>query len=231
MEIRVDGHATQTWLEQIFRDQLPFATSLAVNRTATVVRDAIRAHLQDAFTIRRPWVVQGIQVTHISDKHDNPISATVSIDPQRAFLAKFEAGGTKSGSLEIPIAIPSAALRPSFTDIPPLALYPKNLRLLARHDVTGTLAATRRITKRGVVQIQGKQRTFVLDQTMFGVSVAGVYQRVGPGPHDIRLLWSYKQRIPIPARLQFSATALAAVEANWGKLYEAAFQQAVRTAR
>ncbi len=231
MEIRVDGRATQGWLERLFRDQIPFATSLAINRQATAVRDAIRVHLQEAFTIRRPWVVQGVQVTHVSDKHDVPIYATVAIDPQRAFLAKFEAGGAKAGSPELPIAIPSAALRPSSTDVPPLALYPKNLRLMPRRDVTGILAATRHITRRGVEQLQGKQRTFVLDQTMFGVSVAGVYQRIGPGPHDIRLLWTYKQRIPIPARLRFSATALETMQQTWPAIYEAAFQQAVRTAR
>jgi len=115
--------------------------------------------------------------------------------------------------------------------VPPLAFYPKNLRLLPRRDVVGVLPAHHRITKRGVDQLQGKDRTFVLDQTMFGVRVAGVYQRVGPGPHDIRLLWTYKDRIPIPARLQFEATAVATVQATWPREYEAAFLQAVRTAR
>ncbi len=231
MEIRVQSRAAETWLERLFADQLPFATSLALNRTAKAAQDALRAHLQQHFTIRRPWVLQGIVIPRFSDKHDQPMRVSVQLDPARAFLAKFEAGGLKSGSPELPIAIPSTALRPAFTDVPPLALYPKNLRLLPRRDVTGILAAHTHISRRGVVQVQGKQRTFILDQTMFGVSVAGVYQRIGPGPHDIRLLWTYKDRIRIPARLHFGDVVAATVQSTWPSAYAAAFQQAVRTAR
>jgi hypothetical protein len=230
-EIRVDGRATMSALENLFRDQLPFATSLALNRTAKIVQEALRAHLAEVFTIRRPWVLQGITIPRFSDKHDSPMMVSVELDPKRAFLAKFEAGGVKQGSPILPIAIPSTALRPSFSDMPPLAFYPKNLRLSPRRDVVGVLPALKHTTRRGVVQTQGKDRTFVLDQTMFGIRVAGVYQRIGPGRHDIRLLWTYKDRIPIPARLQFEATAVATVQAVWPEQYEAAFQQAVRTAR
>ncbi len=231
MDIRVDGRAAQTWIERLFADQLPFATSLALNRTAKAVQQAIRAHLAEAFTIRRPWVLQGITIPRFSDKRDVPMTVSVAIDPQRAFLAKFEAGGLKRGSATLPIAIPTTALRASFSAVPPLAFYPKNLRLVARRGATEILPAQSHVTRRGVTQIQGKQRTFVLDQTMFGVAVAGVYQRIGPGPHDIRLLWSFKQQIPIPARLRFEATALATVEATWPRAYQAAWEQAVRTAR
>jgi hypothetical protein len=231
MEIRVDGRATESWLERLFADQLPYATSVALNHTAKAVQAAIRASIERHFTIRRPWVLQGITIPRFSDKRDQPMVVTVQLDPQRAFLGKFEAGGAKAGSPELPIAIPSTALRPSFAGSVPLAFYPKNLRLAARRGVTGFLPALRHRTSGGVEQLQGKERTFVLDQTMFGVAVAGIYQRVGPGPHDIRLLWTYKAHIPIPARLRYYATALETVQGTWSDAYAAAFTQAVRTAR
>jgi hypothetical protein len=230
--IRVDGQPTQNWIEQAFRDQLPFATSLAVNQTAKAVQQAIRAHIAAAFTIRRPWVLQGVVIPRFSDKRDNPIQATVAIDPARRFLRKFEAGGTKVGSATEPIAIPGRAIRPAFPDLPALDLYPKNLRLVSRHGVTGILPAKSHVTRRGVTQIQGKQRTFVLDgATMYGVRVSGIYQRFGPGRHDFRLLWTYKRQIPIPARLLFEATAAATVQQVWPELFRAAYDRAIRTAR
>ncbi len=231
MEIRVDGRATISALENLFRDQLPFATSLALNRTAKAVRAAIQESLERNFTIRRPWVLQGIVIPRFSDKHDSPMMVSIELDPSRAFLAKFEEGGVRAGTPELPIAIPSTWLRPAFADLVPRSMYPKALRLMARRDVTGILPAHRHVTKRGVTQLQGKDRTFVLDQTMFGVRVAGVYQRTGPGKHDVRLLWSFKDRIPVAARLRFHATALEAVQATWAQNYEAAFLLAVRTAR
>lgn len=231
MEIRVDARATLNAFENMFRDQLPFATSLALNRTAKVVQEALRAHLSEAFMIRRSWVLQGITIPKFSDKHDSPMMVRIELDPSRAFLAKFEAGGVKRGSPVMPIAIPSTALRPNFGYVPPLALYPKNLRLDTRRGITGRLGKHEHITARGVTQLKGKDRTFVLDQTMFGVAVSGVYQRFGPGKHDVRLLWSYKEHIPIPARLHFVATALATVQDQWPQQYEAAFLQAVRTAK
>lgn len=231
MEIRVDGRDAQSWFGSMFREQLPFAQSLAMNRTGKAVQDAIRLGIGTRFTVRRAWVLDGIQITHFSDKHDSPMRVTIELDPARGFLAKFEAGGVKSGSAAVPIAIPSTALRPNLAYVPPLQLYPKNLRLIPRRGVTGIVPAKHHLTARGVDQIKGKERTFVLDQTMFGVRVTGVYQRTGPGPHDIRLLWTYKDRIPIPARLRFEATALDTVMTAWPSIYAEAFRQAVRTAK
>lgn len=228
----VDPKPASQWLAGLFREQIPFATSLALNQTAKDVQAAERAHLTDAFTIRRPWVTQGVTIPKFSDKHDAVMSVTVQVDPTRSFLGKFEAGGAKYGSPDEPIAIPSVNVRPALVDLPPLSLYPKNLRLQPRHGVTGILAAQRHVTKRGVVQLQGKQRTFVLDAaTMFGVRVSGVYQRTGPGKHDIRLLWTYKPRIPIPARLAFVPTAERTIIESWGPRFEAAFRRAVATAK
>jgi len=228
---RVDPTPANQWLAGLFRNQLPFATSVAVNQVAKDAQDAIRQRLKSRFIIRKDWVTQGITIPRFSDKADSPISVTVQIDPQRAFLAKFEEGGTKVGSDAQPIAIPAQSIRPAVVDLPPLALYPKNLGLVARHDVTGVKQPKGRITKHDVLQLQGKRRTFVLTTDMFGVQVPGVYQRTGPGKHDFQLLWSYKPQIPIPQRLEFVKTAAATVAQQWGVRFNAAFDRAVRTAK
>jgi hypothetical protein len=230
-QVQVDAGQTIRWLDDGMR-QLPFATSLAVNTTAKDVQSAIRAEMQASFTIRRPWVLEGVKIPKFSDKSEATPTAIVAIDPSRGFLVKFEPGGVKSASdPNVPIAIPSVNIRPSFAASVPGALYPRALGLVPSRTVAGMRAATGRVTRRGVLQLQGKQRTFVLTGQMFGVQVPGVYQRTGPGPHDFRLLWSYKPSIPIPALLKFQATAQQTVLERWATNFSTAMDRALATAR
>lgn len=230
-EVWVDAGQAIRWLDDGLR-QLPYATSVAVNRTAKDVQQAMRARMVQSFMIRKPWVLQGVTIPKFSDKSEEVPTAIVAIDPTRGFLTKFEPGGMKTATdPNYPIAVPTAAIRPSKSALVPLGLYPKNLRLAPRRGVVGTLAPTGRVTKRGVVQLQGKQRTFVLTTAMYGVQVPGVYQRYGPGPHDFRLIWSYKQSIPIPKLLGFQETGQRTVVERWATNFAEALDQALATAR
>lgn len=231
LTVRVDaGQAINFFAEA--RRQLPFATSVAVNLTAKDVQEAVRAGLRARFIIRRDWVVQGITIPKVSDKGEPAPTAVVAVDASRGFLDKFEAGGQKIAlNPARPIAIPSLAIRPARTDLPPRSLYPSALGLVPVHGVTGIRPARQHITARGVVQFKGKRRTFVLNETMYGVQVPGVFQRFGPGKHDFRLLWAYKQRIPIPALLQFQDTALKTITARWATNFSNALERALATAR
>lgn len=231
LTITVDTKALQTWANQQLASQAPFAISLALNRTAKSVQDTERAGLAQHFTIRKPWVPQGVMIPRFSDKRDVPMQVEIVVDKSRQFLWKFEEGGTKTGTPNTPIAIPSRAIRPGFTALPPLDLYPKNLRLLARRTADGVLPPKIHWTAHGVAQRKGKQRTFVLEADWMGVRVPGVYQRTGPGKHDFRLLWTYRARIPIPAALHFYEIAQETVKAAWPVHFAAAWQYAVRTAR
>jgi hypothetical protein len=229
MEIRIDAANTQNWIRGLFRDQLPFATSKAINDTASDVQKAIRAGLQERFTIRRPWVTQGITLRR-GTKTD--LTATVAVDPTRRFLNKFEQGGTKTGTAGQPVAVSTIIQRGSPT-LPARYLYPKNLGLQMRRGVTGNLLAHHG-GKRGVQlksQLQGAHRTFVLTRNMFGVNVPGIYQRFGPGRHDFRLLWVYKDSVPIPASLRFASTARETVNAVWAQRFNEAWAYAIRTAK
>jgi len=71
----------------------------------------------------------------------------------------------------------------------------------------------------------------VLTHQMFGVQVAGVYQRTGPGKHDFHLVWTYKAKIPIPKRPFFYEVGIKTVRARWGPNFTAAWEHALRTAR
>jgi hypothetical protein len=231
---RVDTSEAEAFLDGLYKDQIPFAASLALNRTAKDVQDAERGELAANLILRQPqFILQSVRIPKFSNKNDSPMEVTVEIGEKAGFLRKFQAPGVKQAlDPAMPIAIPSTNIRPSISDLVPLGLYPKNLRLVPRKGVTGILAPNRHITSRGVIQLKGKQRTFVLDPAEHrGVKVWGVYQRFGPGPHDVRLLWTYKSRIPIPKRFDFFPVGERTIAERWPIRWAEAYAEAIRSAR
>ena len=235
IQIELDTNASEVarWIQHVFSDQMPFALSLAINRTAYNVRDAIRSGIQHRFTIRRRWVVHGIQIPRGGRATKQKLEAIVELERRRSFLAKFEEGGVKRGSVSLPIAIPTEHIRPTPQSLPPLALYPKNLRLLERRDVSGFLAARTTLTRGNVRQWKGLRRTFVIDpwEHRADRQLWGVWQRFGPRRNQIRLIWAYWREIRIPPILKFYETGRRTIDAVWDRNFTAAFDRAIRTAR
>lgn len=232
--IKVDTSEAVSFLNGLYAEQIPFAASLALNRTAKDVQDAERGELLANFVVRQPQFILGsVRIPAFSKKTDSPMQVTIEIGDRGGFLRKFQAPGVKQAlDPTTPIAIPSTNIRPSFGDLAPRSLYPKNLRLVPRRGVKGILPAQRHVTARGVVQLKGKLRTFVLDPKEHrGVSTWAVWQRTGPGKHDIRMLWVYKTRIPIPKRLDFVPVGERVVRERWPIRWAEAFAQAMRSAR
>lgn len=243
-------------LNSVRRDQLPYAISLAVNWTALSAQRDIRTNVRQAFILRKPtFILNTIKI----EKYDfankrTPWTFRVKVDDgrykggtTRDLLAKFEDGGTRlRNDPTFPFAIPSTNARPNVRDLVPRNMFPTALRLVAsrgvvgsfkteggkRKKIFGTLPALQKRTKRGILQWRGKRRTFVLDpREHMGVAVWGVYQRTGPKDQDVQLLWTYKQRLPIPARLRFVKTAEETVRRETTRNFERAYARAVATAR
>lgn len=227
------GDAVAGWIRTIYRDQLPFVEMRAVNATAFDVRDAQRAHIQSAFTVRRPWVAKAPQIPRGGKATKQKPEARVELADNRGFLAKFERGGTlmASDSIAHPFAIPTDQLRPVKTAVVPRRFLPKNLRLQPRKDVLGTLRARQVRTKRGVIQWKGKRRTFILDPRFHNTETWGVFQRTGPKRNQIRLLWAYRQKITIPPLLHFVDTAQRVVPEVWDRNFTKWFDRAIKSAR
>ena len=232
IQIKCDIERFKGLFTDVLERQVPFATSLAINMLAKDIVGAGNASIRQNFVVRSDWVSDAF-VMRASDKHQTPIRARIQVKDNHALLNKFEEGGTKTAhSHDEPIAIPTSAIRPGFSGRVPLQLYPKNLRLMPRMTASGSLGPKGRVMRNGMLQIQGKLRTFVIDPaTMPGASKWGVWQRFGPGRHDIRRIWTYKQSIPIPRRLHFGETAQRTAERLWERRFEEAWQRAVATAR
>ncbi len=196
-------------------DQVPFALSQTLNEAAKLFQAAERRGIAARFTLRRPdFILNGVWISHFSNKRDSPLYVQVEIEPRRDFLYKFEPGETKvprGAHLAIPIDA-----RPGIGAIVPAELRPKALGLAAH------------TTKSGAEQWKGAQRTFLL--TLANGDPA-IMQRTGPKPTDVRVLFTMKTSAPTPASLHFQDTArgtiLEAIDRNFPRFFRAA----MRTAR
>jgi hypothetical protein len=194
-------------MEDFQREQAPFAASRAVNDVADMAVMGERAAMQTNFTIRRPWVLNGVKVLRYSNKKDEggPY-AVLGIADDRAFLNKFEQGGVKTPR-GANLAMPTTAVRPSLTDIAPGNLRPRAF---------GTWQNRR-----------GNDRTFII---LTGPG-AGIWQRVGRGANAIRMLWSYKQAAMIAPLLKFEETARGVIDKWFRTRFYLRMDEALKTAR
>jgi hypothetical protein len=106
----------------VFDDkQLPFAVSKALNDTANQARDAVRAKMPSNFTIRRDWVVKGIQVVPATKQ-----SLSAIVWSRDDYMALQETGGDKTPFGKY-LAIPLPAVKPTAGSIVRKEDYPRNI--------------------------------------------------------------------------------------------------------
>lgn len=90
--------------------QLPFAVSQAMNRTAIEVQQAVKAAMPRRFTLRSNWVVQGIRV-----EFSNKRKLEAVVYSRDKFMTLQEYGGTKKPFGNY-LAIPTTLVRRSPKD-------------------------------------------------------------------------------------------------------------------
>ena len=104
--------------------QLPFATSQALNDMGYQVRDASRLQMPTRFTIRRPWVVNQVDVLERASKAN--LSVTIGPKPTAPFLDLQELGGVKLPHGNF-VAIPTSLVRRTKTQLVSKADKPRQL--------------------------------------------------------------------------------------------------------
>lgn len=192
----------------------PRAQEVAINRTVEEVLAEARTIIRRNFTVRVPgFILPPVQLPRVwrADAKRNRLFAVAalgdfdgrnSIGARRSLiLSKFEAGGQRDAGT-LPIAIPTKAARPSPSSVVPRKLYPRNL--IGEFNQEGTLTGLGRKARTKGKRQKAVGRFFVLGSS--ADRFWGVYERTGPAESDVRRLWTFRRRIPIPQRLPFTAT-------------------------
>lgn len=216
-----------------FQDQIPFATSLALNRVANAAQQAERAGISERFTIRRPWVLQGVKIETRDRATKRNLEVSIGIDAQRSFLSKFEVGGLKVPIGESKsIAVPEVGVRPDISAIVPKSKRPRAFNFVRR--------APRRPSDFAV--FEGSQHTFLIQS---GDGSGLIFQRTGKGSNrdrsvkagaggrdeNVKLLYVLTPHVRIPAELEFATTVELVVREQFAQIFAQAFEEAKASPR
>lgn len=237
-------------LDDLYKRQLPFALSKAINKTALDIQAAIRQRIfQRGFTVRSgqsaTWLSNLIKINRGDFATKERMMARVSVGKgfsqgDRSTLLPFlEEGGIRTSRMQIGTASLFAAgsvaipLRHTPNESIPRALYPSNLGLQDRRDVSGAITRAGRGKKSRPkaplnAQLKGSQRTFIV-RTKAGEGL--IFQRIGSGKRDLRGLFTIKPSARVPGRQFFYSTALKTASAKLQPNFLDALALAMRTAR
>jgi hypothetical protein len=201
-----------------YTKNLAFSTAQALNDVAKAAQSRIRASLRERFHIRQAaFMDRTIKIFAFANVTANRPFAELGVDNSKKnlILSLFEEGGARLPFIGRNVAIPitGQAARPSVTDTvrPDLTFQAMNFR----RSKTVTTSAGRDVLKArrkagnrkrrlgGEYLIwQGENRTFILPATK-RAPLGGVFQRVGPGKDDLRLIYSFKANVRLRAALGF----------------------------
>lgn len=231
--IEVDWSGAVKYLDRtaVFAKQ---AWAVALTRTAEWGTRDGREHAHHVFDVRSEQALRfALPVVLPSKLRATPDNLRAIIEPERIgqIYGPFEAGGIHGrDALGRPVAIPTRELRTTEMTVIPRAWYPVNLGLVPVRDPRGTSyykLGKDSIKKRktpvqktasGNVRILGKRGTFALDPTFMpnvDPAHAGVYIRTGPGKHDIKRLWIYRDSVRRPPYLELLKTVDRSTAQHW----------------
>lgn len=252
--IRLDlNGAPEAQLRALGR-QIPFAMSVAMNRTVEDALAAVRQRMQQQFVLRvpgfdlppqqLPTIARATKTRQHAEIRLGYDDGPQSIGGRREQLfKKHEEGMLKIATdASFPIAIPTTAIRPSFAALVPRQLYPVNLRLAPRQQPDNSTLPALRGGK--VVTLAGakisnrarKQQGLVGIGGTFTIADADgrpkfIAQRTGSGRRDLRIIWLLKQQERIKPQHFFYPTVRAVVSERWAINQDGAIELALRTAR
>jgi hypothetical protein len=204
-------------LKRMPREGVRLAKSVAraINRTLLDVQVAERVQLDQAFTIRKAqFMYRLIKITAFASANQGRPFGEIAIDASKArvLLPVFEAGGAKDPAKGKNVAVPltGEAARPSFGALVPDAFTFQQLRF-KRVNLTKAGQAAQIAKKSHGVKGKltgdyyiwaGQQRTFILPSTK-AAPHGGVFERVGPGRDDIRLIYSFRPQVKLAKKISF----------------------------
>ncbi len=208
MRIEVDIRDSEVgvFLRTVESDQLPFATSLAINWTALEFQKRERSRLHDIFTIRRrSFAERSIKIRRGDFTTKTKPEATVRVDSPRGrshIFTKFETDTSKRPFRGRSIAVPTENVPRTGTGIIPKRWRPRSLLEKARQRRRGRRAfLIRRPGGRGTI-----------------------FQRING---DIFALYQLVPRVSIDPELKFEVTARSTVRDVWAANFTRAFDRAI----
>lgn len=209
MTIRIRQNVPSVVLafDNLRKEQLPFATSLALNIVAATAQDEETAGLFERFQIRRPQRIQTAVRVKAAKKRDLQAVLTIA-DP---FLVQHE----EESAIRKPGDLYGSIVQP----------------VRERERRIGVLRG--RGTPRSVLR-QKKAFVQTMKSGKVGIFVRrGKTWSKGPNPHrlPIDLVFALEREAKLPGLLKFGATVVRVAQRDWAKAFDTGMRRALVTAR
>ncbi len=233
-------------LDDLTRRQLPFATALALTKTARAAQRRMQNRMPQVFNLRRTEALfRNAVKSKPATKRDlvadvrieGPQSGAISADARvRRMILRHEEGGVhisaaryRTVRLEnaaLGFYLPARGLRTGNGGIP-ARLYPANIGAALRRDADASKLYYASNQKGRKVKRGGAQREFSYFATQLGIFERRVF---GSGT-AVRLLWAFEKQIRLRPRLGFYQTVDDTMREVGAANMEAALAYAIRTAK
>jgi hypothetical protein len=208
-------------------DQYPYIVARALNDCAKAFQEEERGVISSDFTIRRPWVLQGVKINREDFATKQKLEVRVHIDQDHDFLNKFEEGGTRtpragSHSLAVPINVRRTKAQ----------IISKNQRPKSFNFQQGFSSRKSRFTI-----LKGDRRTFLIQRPNGSGLILQRTSKQQMGPHrhrnrntvtgrgyghdyNLKILWNLRPSTPVPRTLHFHETAMKSFLSHWPGTFE-----------
>lgn len=224
------------------RKQIPFATSVAMNRTAAAVREAMRRAMPTYFDSPTQMTIDAVLYDKTTKRDTSIVSrifirdeASKGTAPVRYLFPEVEGGERNETRFER--ALRFAGKLPNGMSVVPgkgvkLDQYgnvPNGIATNVLSQVQGQIDPTQNTTKRSAARAKGKRANYFLGRPGGGRLPLGIYQRMAHGVKPIYLFVPkrpvYRKRFPFYQIVQGAFDKLYPIE------FAKAFKEAMATAK
>lgn len=207
-----------------FQRQIPFAVSKALNMTAKAGVPDTRKDLRKSrdFTIRSPWVPQGIQM-----RASNKKMLVAQIGSVDEFMVRQVEGGTKidkdGGNLAIPL-VGKGRARSRLRKTTPQSMWPSQLPQNDPNVFIGTAGYKKGAkTRHRKTKKYNKIRTF----NQAGGGTFAVWRRLPK--HRLKMVYAFRKQVEVKGRWDIHSVVEASVKQHWPAEAEKAIAYAIAT--
>lgn len=223
--VRIEGLAALKANLAGMGKQVAFAASKALNATAKKVAEAMPAEIERAIDKPTPFTKRGVRILKYANKTN--LQATVGfMDAQAKYMLWQIAGGSRQPSAK-GLKLPTAIKANEFGNIPK-GLIAQLIAVANKEKKLGKVKARR-------IAVSNKVEIFYGDPTDQGGKKypRGIYKRVEQGGRHqiIPLIVFPTVAAKYKPRFDFERKATAIVTAEWPRQFDAALDEALRTAR